>query len=181
MSQDSYAFLGHNILSKLFSLLCKICYNIHINYGGIDMESRIENVLNKSKQKYVFISTMLSSIYMFILYIVVAVIFEQDIFSDMFILVKLVGILTNNIIFFTLEYNFLKNINNNSYNSNLKIILRAIILYGILAFGINLFILSFRTFTSIPLIYCFIIDILLGIIVGIFVYNGLKKEFKVKE
>ena len=145
------------------------------------MESRIENVLNKSKEKYVFISTMLSSIYMFILYIIVAVIFEQEIFSDMFILIKLVGILISNMLFFTLEYNFLKNVNNNYYKSDFKITIRAVILYGVLAFGINLFILSFKTFTSISFIYCLGIDILLGIIVGLFVYNGFRKEFKVKE
>ncbi|CDM70490.1 putative membrane protein [Clostridium bornimense] len=145
------------------------------------MESRIENVLNRSKQKYVFISAMLSSIYMFILYIVVAMIFEQEIFSDMFILVKLAGVLISNILFFTLEYNFLEKVNNNAYNSSFKITIRAVILYGVLAFGINLFILSFKTFTSIPFIYCFAIDILLGIIVGLIMYNGLKKELKVKE
>lgn len=144
------------------------------------MESRIDGVLSKSKQKYVFTSTMLSSIYMIILYTVVSAIFEQSIFSDFIVLVKLVTILINNTLFFTLEYRFLEKINDNDYNSNFEIIIRAIILYGVLAFGINLFILSFSTFTSMPFLYWINIDILLGILVGIIVYNGLKKELKVK-
>ena len=86
----------------------------------------------------------------------------------------------NNVVFFSLEYNFLKNININYYSSNYKIIIRVIILYGVLAFGVNLFILSFKTFTTIPFIYCIAIDLLVGIIVGFFIYNGVRKELKVK-
>lgn len=144
------------------------------------MECRKDRILSKSKQKYILTSTMVSSIYMIILYIIVSVIFEQNIFLSSIVLVKLVTILINNTVFFILEYRFLDKINNNEYNSNFKIIIRAVILYGVLAFGINLFILSFSTFTSMPFLYWINIDILLGILVGIIVYNGLKKELKVK-
>lgn len=144
------------------------------------MEARIQRVLNNSKHKYVFISTILNLIYMSILYIVVATIFNQKIFLDMFILVKLLALLISNMLFFYLEYNFLEGINNNSYNSNVKITIRSVILYGVLAFGINLFILSYKTFTSISFIYCFAIDLFFGIIVGLLVYNGFKKVLKVK-
>ena len=98
----------------------------------------------------------------------------------MFILVKLLALLISNMLFFYLEYNFLEGINNNSYNSNVKITIRSVILYGVLAFGINLFILSYKTFTSISFIYCFAIDLFFGIIVGLLVYNGFKKVLKVK-
>ncbi|CDM70488.1 putative membrane protein [Clostridium bornimense] len=134
------------------------------------MKDRFDAILSKSRLNYVGKCTLLFTSIMLLSYVVICTCLGKNVFSNNFITIKVILIALINFIFFNLEYEFAKRVNNNEIKDYFVIGMIFTILYGILEFGLSFFILLWETFIYQSLGLWLLIILTGGFMLGLIMY-----------
>ena len=91
-------------------------------------------------------------------------------FTNNFIIIKVIFIALINFVFFNLEYEFAKRVNNNEIKDCFIIGIIFIILYGVLEFGLSFFVLLWKTFIYKSIGLWLLMILTGGFILGLIMY-----------
>lgn len=134
------------------------------------MKDRFDVILSKSRLSYVGKYTLLFTSIMLLSYIVICTCLGKNVLSNNFINIKAILITFINFIFFNLEYEFAKRVNNKYIKDYFVIGIIYIILYGILEFGLSFFILLWETFIYQSMGFWLLIILTGGFFLGLIMY-----------
>lgn len=134
------------------------------------MKDRFDMILSKSRLNYVGKSTLLFTSITLFSYIVICTCLGKNVLSNNFINIKAILITFINFIFFNLEYEFAKRVNNKYIKDYFVIGIIYIILYGILEFGLSFFILLWETFIYQSMGFWLLIILTGGFFLGLIMY-----------
>lgn len=134
------------------------------------MKDRFDVILSKSRLSYVGKYTLLFTSIMLLSYIVICTCLGKNVFTNNFIIIKVIFIALINFVFFNLEYEFAKRVNNNEIKDCFIIGIIFIILYGVLEFGLSFFVLLWKTFIYKSIGLWLLMILTGGFILGLIMY-----------